>query len=536
MKRNVFLSLVIGLCLITLPAHATVYHIDPSAAKSGNGSALSPFKVWSDLPAMNGGDDVFFKCGTTLYPNNPLIVKWSGTQSNPVEIGAYFLSGSKPIYGVNGARPIISGSGYTVPENYCFASSDSWRGLIDVSSKDYVHIKDLHIFQSGFMGILISGNTKTGSNSKNFLIRNVKVEGSYWQGILVNHNPYNYGIIEDSEVTGAAYAWDQGCTKGFTGALTVANTPFSYTTIRRNYVHKNWGEGIGSNRIPCSSETDHSGYATIEDNVVFNNRRVDIYADRTEHNVIRRNMLLGAKDPEFRSAKSDDRTWNQYGIWINVEHADSRGECPDVSHDNSIYNNMVAGHYVGIGVASDYTSGTMRNNVFYNNTAIANRINYSVGGKLAGYTTDNIIFKNNISYCPPNTACQDVSSDPSWFDNRITADNNAWTKKPNNWGGPNDIETNDKWTKIYGWQDLKEVVKASDFMPTKGNPVIGKGAELPSPIDEAISMNSTNISTSPLFISVGVLVQSEKQDPKWDMGAVPFQGYILAPTLSIGFN
>ncbi|NNG00358.1 MAG: right-handed parallel beta-helix repeat-containing protein [Desulfobacteraceae bacterium] len=536
MKQKMILCILIGFCLFAFPSHAAVYHIDPSAKINGTGTANSPYQQWSDLPKMQKGDDVFFKCNTSYKPDGYIDISWGGTSNNPVIIGAYYMAGKSPVYGVSGKRPLISGSNYTVPSNSCFGSYDSWAGLITVRSKDFIHIKNLHLYQSGYMGISIKGDLNSGTNAAHFLIQNVRIQGSYWNGILINTNPKNYGVIEDSEVEGASYAWVERCTKGFTGALTIANSSFANTTIRRNYVHNNWGEGIGSNRIPCSVETDNSGHATIEDNIVWNNRRVDIYSDRTEHNIIRRNLLFGLNDSRFASLEKDDRAWNQYGIWINVEHVDSRGSCPDVSHDNQVYNNVVAGHYVGIGVASDYTSGVMKNNVFYNNTLIANKINLSVGSKLAGYATNNIEFRNNVSYCPDDSICNDVSGDPAWFDKKIIADYNAWTDIPKNWGGPNDLLTNNNWGKTRGWQALKTIPTIEEFMPTIGNPVIDGGDALPNAFNSAISINQSKYQIAPLDISVSTISQNANRSDPWDMGAVPYQSQLNAPRLRVVNN
>lgn len=101
-------------------ANAATYHIDPSAASSGTGSAASPFKSWANLPTMATSDDVYFKCGTTFTPGSAsayLNITWEGTSSDPVVIGAYWMDGATPKYELNGDRPIINGNDWTVPAN-----------------------------------------------------------------------------------------------------------------------------------------------------------------------------------------------------------------------------------------------------------------------------------------------------------------------------------------------------------------------------------------------------------------------------------
>lgn len=474
MKAVWILTFLVCLLLIASNSLAKVYHIDPNTGKSSNnGTALSPLKSWSDLPAMNKGDDVFFKCDTTYSPSSNLKISWEGTESNPVEIGAYYIEGGKAVYGVKGNRPVISGNGHKVPGNSCFGSSNTWQGLIQVDSKDYIHIKNIHIYQSGFRGISINGSLDNGTNAAYFVIKNVKVEDSYGPGIIVDNNSKNYGLIEGCEVTGSGYSWKKGCEDRWPIALVVFGSPYSYTTIKKNYVHENWGEGIGSGKVACQAQQAHSGFAVIEDNVVWSNRRVDIYISKTEHNIVKSNLLVGNADSTY-SSTTDQRSWQQFGIWLNLE---SRGDCPNDNHNNFIYDNYVAGHYKGIGVGSSYDSGRMENIYIFNNISIANRYNYSIGG-LENYQTKNIVLKNNVSFCPSGTMCTDVDRDQGWISSKIIADYNAWEKQPRYWAGPHDQTTDNKWTKTSGWQSLSSIPEKSDFLPESGNVCIEKGTPM----------------------------------------------------------
>jgi hypothetical protein len=476
-KTKTFYFIIFFICFLVVGSNCfgKIYHIDPISGSSKNdGSAFSPLKCWFDLPTMNQGDDVFFRCDSAYYPPKSLKVYWEGTADNTVEIGSYFLEGGIVKYGVKNKRPLISGSNHKVPENSCFGTRNTWGGLIQVDSKDYVQIKNLHLYQSGFRGISFSGNLNNKTNSAFFLIKNVKVEESYGPGILIEKNAYNYGLIEECEVTKSAYSWKTGCESDWSVALVVFGSPFSHTVIRNNYVHENYGEGIGSCKVGCNSQEENSGFVTIENNVVWANRRVDIYVDRSEHNIIKGNVLAGNQDSAYSSITTDQRSWHQFGIWLNVEN---RGDCPNSTNNNFVYDNYVAGHYAGIGLASSYDSGTMENNYFFNNTSIANRYNYFIGG-LENYNTRNLVFKNNVSYCPDNTVCKDVNRDQEWVSRKIIADYNGWEKQPLFWKGTNDQETDDLWNRTDGWQSLQSIPKKTEFLPVSGNVCIGKGVPL----------------------------------------------------------
>jgi parallel beta-helix repeat protein len=523
MKLTKIIFLIIGLSILASPVYPAAYHIDPSTITKGEGTAHSPFRHWSDLPKMKAGDDVYFRCGTEMPASSNLNISWQGTKEDPVVIGAYDIENGKAVYAVNGPRPVINGRNYTVPQQ------GRYQGLVDVKSKDYIHIKDLHLYQSGGIGVSIIGNVDSGTNSAYFLVDNVKVEGAFLFGILVNKNPKNYGIIKGCEVSGTGYGWRTGAVKTWPSSITVAHSPYSNTTISGNYVHENWGEGIAVWCFPVS-KYKNSGYATIENNIIYNNRRVDIYIDSTQNNIVRRNMCVGAKDSNFVSTTIEGRPWNQSGIWVSSEVYSGNHW---TAINNKIYNNLVAGHAGGIGMSAEADSGKITNNSFYNNTVIGNRYNFFIGHKLSNYAISNVEFKNNISYCPPDTICRDVAKDSSWIKKKIVVNHNAWTKGSNYWASSNDSFTNDSWHKIYGWQDLKGVPALKDFMPTKDNPVVGGGASLPNPFDYAIALNQTNYKVQPLNISVST-VSRNLNGGMW-LGALSYEeaSYLPPPILRI---
>jgi hypothetical protein len=53
----------------------------------------------------------------------------------------------------------------------------------------------------------------------------------------------NYGTIQNCEVSGAAQVYGIGGFSPWSARLYVAHSD-SYTTIKDNYVHENYGEGI----------------------------------------------------------------------------------------------------------------------------------------------------------------------------------------------------------------------------------------------------------------------------------------------------
>lgn len=521
-KLKTVFFLLICFCLFVSPAFSAIYHIDPEANDGGNGSSASPFNSWLDLPRlMKTSDQVYFKCNTVYTPLNTISINWEGTDNNPAVVGAYYIENDQTVYGVKGKRPIISGNNYRVPENSYFGTRNTWNGLIQFDSKNYVHIKDLHIYKSGWDGIRITGDLINATSSAHFLVKNVKVEGAYQGGIVVPTNRYNYGVIEDCDISGAGYGWYIGGMDDWPVSLVVAQCPYSYTTIRRNYVHENWGEGIGSIRVPATEITNDSGYVTIEDNVVWNNRRVDIYVDRTQNNIIRRNVLVGAGEAYLGdfdgTAFLGGRLWNQWGVWINIESRNHDNVLLNVDN-NLIYNNLIAGHAVGIGLASDFDSGTVNNVKFYNNTLMSNYQNMSINGNLYGYNLNDVEFRNNISYCASGDSCRDSNTPQSWWASKISWSNNAWTFMPNYISNSSDVKINANFVKTTGWQNLNYLPAINSFEMTSGNSAIGKGAVLGDDYKKVIDTDNSNFFT---FIGSGISVSTVDRSPEiWDMGAL----------------
>ncbi len=400
------------------------YYVSAGGNDSNPGN--TPRAPWKTIDkvrtfSFQTGDDVYFRCGDTFIPSDRFYIGWEGTEEDPVIIGAYYMNGETAVHDVNeNGRPVLSGNNYMSPTLYS-------SSIIKIVNKDYIHIKDLHLYQSGGHGIDISGDYPP-IQSQYFLIQNVKIEGALNGGILINKNGYSYGVIEGCEVSGTNYGWKigyQGVT-GWGGTIVVAHSPFAHIKIRNNYLHENWGEGFIVWRNPNNSQANNSGYVTIEDNIVWNNRRVDIYIEGTEHNIVRRNICLGSNDSRcnFNDYRADGRCWNQMGIWVNSEIYDE-GHNP--AKNNHVYNNLVAGHNTGIGLAAERAGETMSNNVFYNNTVIDNRFNWSVGDNLGNYITSGVEFKNNISLCTDGAFCQNVRKDQYFFDSKFTGRYNAWT-------------------------------------------------------------------------------------------------------------
>ena len=509
MKRT-FLILI--LLLFAPIAQAAVYHIDPTVGTSGTGTAASPFKAWTDLPSMSTSDDVYFKCGTTLTPSAYLNITWQGTSSDPAIIGAYWMDGSTARYELNGDRPIISGSNWVVPGNDVYGTVDTWLGLISVVDKDYVHIKNLSVYRSGFYGIYIYGDANATATSYGFVVDNCKVDGAWRQSIICYKNPSNYGYITNNEVVNGNQWFTDTSADNWGAVVTVNSSPTSYTTVSGNYIHSSYGEGIN---ICAVTDTLHCGYATVENNILYDIRAVFIYVDRTENNIVRNNIVLGNGSPSgvYRVGtgryNAGGRYWNGAGIAVNNEIRVLANDYMSSSvNNNLIYNNLVAGCYIGLEFGTSWKTGsrTMEGNGIYNNTFFANYQAAFFGANYANYTITSTYLKNNIFWQPSDSISinsNGVTGDASWVDAKLSVDYNAWTTTaPTYSSGANDVllsASDANFEKTSGWQALTGVIDAENFQLKSTSPLI----------DEATSLST--LFTTDYF--------AETRGVSWDIGA-----------------
>jgi hypothetical protein len=450
--------------LIASMASGATYHIDPTAGNGGDGSHGSPYNEWSDLPSMSTSDDVYFKCDTTYTATGQISITWGGASGDRAVIGAYYLDGGSPVYGVSGNKPVISGSNYTIPYS---TSATAWGGLIRIDGrtvkKDYITIQNIEVLKAGGYGIEILGDKTVATTPQYCIIENCYTNGSSRIGIAVVDTESVNATIRNNEVLGYAYGWKYlGFGPTWSGGLVFAHCKTADSEVYGNYVHQGWGEGIGS----FTFSTAGQGGIKIYNNIVYSSRRVDIYMDGSSNNEVYNNVLIGTDDCVYKGVtilRDDGGCWNQVGIALNAEsydrkHPDYTPENPvywvmDVT-DNEVYNNLIVGHLTGleIGVGNQVHSDNQhKNNKIFNNTFISNRYNMRADSGLADLTTSGNELKNNIFACIDYAApdgCVNQGGMVANFDNYYDTDYNMWKAPlPTNGAGNNDLEA-----RIDGWE------------------------------------------------------------------------------------
>ena len=407
------------------------YFIDLDARINGNGSFQQP---WNNIHDVNNfkfkvGDDVYFKCGTISSGSENLIVHWSGTDNDKIIIGAYYTKNNEPIFGINtDGRPIIQGKIDSFP------TVDN--GLIHIQGFSHVTIKDLKLYNSGAQGIFVKGPAEYIS------VNNVYVQNTRQHGILFikgTGGGVKNSIIENSTIERAIY-------NSFPGASICINSGYivgevSNIIIRKNTVFHG-AEGIGLYKGPT--------YITVENNVVYDNRAVQMYTDRGGHHQIWRNNIV---------YESKER-WSTNGTILFAMNNEGHNLIVNESYrDNEYYGNYIAGGKIGFSLGnSSSDSGLVPSNIkIYDNRIVDCMENIKIWSSFNG---KNIEIKNNVSGIyesgGKHVVEQGNTAEIIWYQNKF----NSSVK--------GDAENNaiifDMFVEKTGWRSLQSGgVKESDF-------------------------------------------------------------------------
>jgi parallel beta-helix repeat protein len=454
---------------------AQSYYVKADGNDSLDG--LSDVTAWKTISKVNSfsfsiGDDVYFKCGSRWIQER-LNIDWSGTSANRAIIGAYYGSGT---IGVSGIKPTIDGE-YVFP-------TDQWTSLINIENQNYITVTNILVQNSKGRGINVKGSI-SGASYINII--GCDVNKTYQKGIGLEQK-CSYSTIEGCSVTDT----------GRVGIETAGDWPSaigpmrdcSYITIRGNTVFGNQGEGIG---LYVRSDN-----CIVENNFVYENRRVNIYNELSRNNIIRNNLVYGTDaSGSFTGIGFDDES--QWGVAY--------------TQNLEIYGNFIANCSVGLYLATSYSGSVFRNHKIYNNTIVDCLINI----KSYDGPYENSEIKNNIFWCPSGACTQASFPDTG---GEVVFDYNLWSSEPvANVKGPNDLPYSSPMLKrTTGWRTLEgKNVTISDFALQKGSPAIDTGTQM-----IGASYNELgNISNNILDTTINKLKQNE-YGSGWEVGAAIF--------------
>jgi Right handed beta helix region len=318
-----------------------------------------------------------------------------GTKTDPVWIMAY-----------PGEKPVIDGQ---------YANPGSYAAVLVIRG-DYIHVANIEVRNSALMGVYIYGNYDTVSN--------LNVHHNKENGIVIIHG--SHSTVENSLIWRNVLSNEYGKGGNWSTGLSAARDGVTYATIRNNVVWENWGEGIST------FEADHT---VIENNITHDNYVNNIYISDSTNVLCQRNLVY-------------TNSGNTYTFGY--------GEHEGIALGDEVYNpasaNIMVINNISIGNQGNFwwwqgpQGGGMNNVLIANNTFVngMGEINhYRANVMIASGNHHNVRFENNIIQQDDNLAVIDTVNQPG-----ITYSNNLWSSPPETAAsGAGDIIGNARFTK-----------------------------------------------------------------------------------------
>lgn len=450
-----------------LTKNVNAYHIDCSTTVEGTGTMNSPFSSLSSINNMElqPGDSVLFKRGATCL--GQFSPKGSGTESEPIEIGAYGTGDENPIINADGQTNaiLLKNMAYVqVADLELLAPGDNRtprRGIyvlgVDAGDLPGVVLRDLYIHDvRGQMPSTTGGGSTSSAGKFGNASGGIIVEA---QG-TVTPTAYHGIQIMDNRIEavdrGGIYFWSNWCKRPdlsrWANDCTAAWYPHKDVLIEGNQLSDIGGDGI----VPKMTDG-----GLVERNVLegFNVRsksyNAGMWTANSDNIVFQYNRTTGGVSTLDGMAYDIDHATNHVTFQYNLSYNNEGGFflfCPDSANtkdfivrynvsindraqiflhgcggkivNGKIYNNTI---YIGDGLSPTVYS---QNNSPIQNVEFFNNIVYKAGSGSVGWGLNSNQFKmdRNVFYR--------LSSIPSWATNSITADPmllNAGTLEPNDY-------------------------------------------------------------------------------------------------------
>ncbi|MCK5272453.1 MAG: discoidin domain-containing protein [Sedimentisphaerales bacterium] len=522
MKKTLVLAIVAGVMWISSAEVSAVnYYVDATGGNdswNGNypsyeGGTNGPWQTISKVNSYNfqTGDNVFFKCGGTWNAKTRLRIDWSGLDdANRAVIGAYYMSESNPVIGVNSdGKPVFDGKWDTANEH---------GTTIELYGAHYIIVQDLKLYNS--YGYGVRGNY--GDLSSHITLRRLGVDYIGSTAIYFHQALGADGIIEYCNVSRSNLKWYLGLNPTW-GAAIVIKT--NNTIARYNQVHEGHGEGINL------GAGDRAYNVLVENNFVWATQSVGIYMDGSRDGIVRNNVVLGTTDTTYHKTwVYGGRTWSPAGIGFNNETTN------DSSLRNKVYGNVVIGYSVGINSInkSGEVVGYDNRQLVYNNTFIDNYYNINTHVSELMDTE----YRNNLSIIHDDAAA--IGSKHVYHNSNMGTTyfplGNFWSSEPElaGWSHPNDIIGDAKLFKTSGWQNISkpsDIDIAQAFALTQGSDAIDTAQDLGDDYAEGFTIGTNFNTPDASDYNTPIVVELVDQNDYygWDFGAFVYTGDVPDP-------
>lgn len=274
-----------------------------------------------------------------------------------------------------GERPILDGKG-TLPTA---TATNQYLGLVQVTGSNAV-VDGFDVRNSAIRGVTVYQSSTSNIPQENVTIRNMIVSGSKDIGLAVKG--YN-GVQSRNILIANNFVYNNNL-KFLSGDVSGGGLVFVdvlNSTARGNHVYHNYGEGLIVDRW--------SNGITVEDNIIYDNERANLYLVRTTNPLIQRNLVFCTDDPVYWSGQG-----NEYkpgtGLQVRDELFSNASNLP-LSSGQVIINNIVVGCGANFGVASQVPGGGLNNALVANNSFINAR-------GATGEGVNNIEFEGRASF------------------------------------------------------------------------------------------------------------------------------------------
>lgn len=392
------------------PIAAGTYYVAPNGSDQNSGAIDQPFRsIQHAADRAQPGDVVYVRAGTY---HEVVTLRNSGTADQPITIAAY-----------PGETPVIDGE-YTLP------TSNSWGGCNNAVNppkcyhyKPLVQVRGNHVVVEGFeikrslgRGMLVYAPDR---RVQHVTVRNNQIHDNRNAGIKVMEA--DHVLVEGNHV------WHSGdyATNDRSGSpdsdafnpnlgwpIAVSDRRASHVTYRGNHVFENWTEGIGAGL----ESTD----VVVEDNVLYDNRALQIYVQRAQNVVVQRNLAYCTDNPLFWRNDNPPP-----GIVLNNEVQFSGNQ---TTKNIKIVNNIVAGCRQNMALWGN-KGYTVRNVLVAHNTLVNAHTNdgdqSAVGLVVSnGNVYENVSIVNNLVHQTSGRIASGGSA------GGITFGHNLWTQSP----------------------------------------------------------------------------------------------------------
>ncbi|MCK4628941.1 MAG: right-handed parallel beta-helix repeat-containing protein, partial [Sedimentisphaerales bacterium] len=354
------------------------------------------------------------------------------------------------------------------------------------NSNNYITFQDIHVKDSNGDGVRYYrcdyGN-----------VRRVRVEFCNMSGIrYVQCHRYTptgdlggdrLSIIEYCEVSGDNQNYIAHGNQGFA----MGSVGGSHVWVHHNIMHEGYGESIG---VYNNTSLPDQGWATVEDNIIYDMRKAGIYIASGRDTIVRRNLIYHTGNSTYYLTYANGRYWGGPGLGVCNEIGDNQNY---QSNNVYFYDNLVTGCHGGLGISSQWPAGedAISNIKYFNNTLVANNINTSIGlgGRAAIQAGFGNEIKNNIFWLY-DSSVEDYQFRGYAPYSGITWDYNLWSSDPEigcaySWHCERVKGANDPYyalpqlTRTSGWHNVSVgEITPDDFTLQSSSPAIDAGIDV----------------------------------------------------------